>query len=78
MKGKLERRIMLLMGKGNLLPLLSPTQVRDRINQVLGDVLDIADEVREELGKEVYGMATVHDIPQLQRVFEEWFGKRDM
>ena len=37
-------------------------------------ILEVLVEAKKEIGREVYGFATLHDIPRLQKVFEKWFG----
>jgi len=46
--GEFEKRIMLIMGKGTLIPPKTPTELRDRINDVLGDFQEIVEEAKKE------------------------------
>ena len=47
-EGEIKKRVLLIIGKGSLEPLLSPLAVRNRIGDVLGEVFEILDEAKKE------------------------------
>ena len=75
---ELQKRTLLLMGKGTLIPPKTPVEMRDRIKQLLGDFLDITEEAKKEfynaltkLGSEPFEVT----INKLIDCVEKWFGE---
>jgi hypothetical protein len=47
-EGELKKRILLIAGKGSLMPLLSPQDVANKIGDILGEVFEILDEAKQD------------------------------
>ena len=47
-EGELKKRVLLIIGKGSLEPLLSPLAVGNRLGDILGEVFEILDEAKKE------------------------------
>jgi hypothetical protein len=84
-EGELKKRILLIAGKGSLMPLLSPQDVANKIGDILGEVFEILDEVKQDfcsLLKEMRDDLEENYEPQLdydgeyERLLKKWFGSR--
>jgi hypothetical protein len=62
-EGELKKRVLLIAGKGNLKPLLSPQDVANKVGDVLGEVFEILDEVKADFPNENDEKYKDRDIP---------------